>query len=202
MPERLNSSRDVQVTGLRKAGLTYAEIGRKLGLTRERVRQIAKADTTVKKKPARYNPNALLTTAEAAALLNVHVNTVRRWSNKGILETYRIGSRGDRRLRRRDVDKLLRNSRQAQAVAISGMEEEALRAKGKHKGVIVDVSELPPTGAGEVVIPIGSVDKLVRTADALLKPVLHHAEADKHTYCVIDGAIRYQCISQPEDSGS
>ena len=89
---------------------------------------------------------------------------------------------------------VLRNSRQAQAVAISSMEEEALRAKRKHKGVIVDVGELPPTVAGEVIIPIGSVDELVRTADALLKPVLHQAEADKHTYCVIDGAIRYQYI--------
>jgi len=97
---------------------------------------------------------------------------------------------------------VLRNSRQAQALAISGVEEEALRAKRKHKGVIVDVSELPLTGAGEVVIPIGSVDDLVRTADALLKPVLHQAEADKHTYCVIDGAIRYQYTSQPEDSGT
>jgi hypothetical protein len=91
---------------------------------------------------------------------------------------------------------VLRNSRQAQAVAISRMEEEALGAKRKHKGVIVDVGELPPTGAGEVIIPIGSVDELVRTADALLKPVLHQAEADKHTYCVIDGAIRYQYIME------
>ena len=95
---------------------------------------------------------------------------------------------------------VLRNSRQAQALAISGMEEEALRAKRKHKGVIVDVGELPATGAGEVVIPIGSVDELVKTADALIKPVLHQAEADKHIYCVIDGAIRYRYISQPEDS--
>jgi hypothetical protein len=89
---------------------------------------------------------------------------------------------------------VLRNSRQAQAVAISRVEEEALRARKKHKGVIVDVGELPPAGPGEVIIPIGSVDELVRTADALLKPVLHQAEADKHTYCVIDGAIRYQYI--------
>jgi hypothetical protein len=97
---------------------------------------------------------------------------------------------------------VLRNSRQAKALVISGMEEEALQAKKKHKGVIVDVSKLPATGAGEAVIPIGSVDELVRTADALLKPVLHQAESDKHTYCVIDGAIRYQYISQPEGSGS
>ena len=91
---------------------------------------------------------------------------------------------------------VLRNSRQAQAVALSRMEEEALRAKRKHKGVIVEVGELPPTGAGEAVIPIGSVDDLVKTADALLKPVLHHAEADKHTYCVIDGGVRYLYISE------
>jgi len=97
---------------------------------------------------------------------------------------------------------VLRNSRQAEALVISGMEEEALQAKRKHKGVIVDVCELPATGAKEVVIRIGSLDELVRTADALLKPVLHQAEADKHTYCVIDGAVRYQYISQPEDSGT
>jgi hypothetical protein len=86
---------------------------------------------------------------------------------------------------------VLQNSRQAQAVAISGMEEEALRAKRKHKGVIVDVVELPPARMGEAVIPVGSVDELVRTADALLKPVLHHAGADKHTYCIIDSGVRY-----------
>ena len=91
---------------------------------------------------------------------------------------------------------VLRNSRRAQAVAVSGMEEEALRAKRKHRGVIVDVGELPPTGAGEAVIPIGSVDELVRTADALLKPVLHHAEADKHTYCIIDSGVRYLYVSE------
>jgi hypothetical protein len=93
---------------------------------------------------------------------------------------------------------VVRNSRQAQAVAISGMEEEALRAKRKHKGVIVDVGELPPIGASEAVISIGSVDELVRTADALLKPVLHHAEADKHTYCIIDSGVRYQYVIETQ----
>ena len=74
---------------------------------------VSTADTTTKKKPTRANPYALLTIAEAAELLNVHVNTVRRWSNKGILRTYRLGSRGDRRLKRGDIDKLLRKSRSA-----------------------------------------------------------------------------------------
>ena len=45
----------------------------------------------------------MLTTTDVAHLLNVHINTVRRWSNRGILKAYRVGSRGDRRFRREDV---------------------------------------------------------------------------------------------------
>jgi hypothetical protein len=94
---------------------------------------------------------------------------------------------------------VLRNSRQPQAVPISSMEEEALRAKRKHKGVIVDVVELPPAGAGEAVIPIGSVDELVGIADALLKPVLHHTKAERHTYCVIDSGVRYMYVIESRE---
>jgi excisionase family DNA binding protein len=49
----------------------------------------------------------MLTTSEVARLLNVHINTVRRWSNQGILKTYRIGSRGDRRFYREDISDFL-----------------------------------------------------------------------------------------------
>jgi excisionase family DNA binding protein len=45
----------------------------------------------------------MLTTSEVARLLNVHINTVRRWSNQGVLKTYRIGARGDRRFHREDI---------------------------------------------------------------------------------------------------
>ena len=45
----------------------------------------------------------MLTTSEVARILSVHINTVRRWSNQGILKSYRIGSRGDRRFRREDI---------------------------------------------------------------------------------------------------
>ena len=58
--------------------------------------------------PDRPAPNgAMLTVAEVALLLRVHVNTVRRWSNQGGLKAYRIGSRGDRRFRREDVGSFL-----------------------------------------------------------------------------------------------
>jgi len=46
---------------------------------------------------------SLLTAGEAASLLNIHINTVRRWSNLGILPSFRIGPRNDRRFRKRDL---------------------------------------------------------------------------------------------------
>lgn len=49
----------------------------------------------------------MLTTSEVARLLNVHINTVRRWSNQGVLKTYRIGTRGDRRFHREDITAFL-----------------------------------------------------------------------------------------------
>ena len=51
--------------------------------------------------------DAMLTTSDVARLLNVHMNTVRRWSNQGILKAYRIGSRGDRRFREEDIASFL-----------------------------------------------------------------------------------------------
>ena len=55
----------------------------------------------------------MLTTSSVAQILNVHINTVRRWTNQGILKAYRIGPRGDRRIRREDI-----------AIFLSGEAEE------------------------------------------------------------------------------
>ncbi len=49
----------------------------------------------------------MLTASDVARLLSVHVNTVRRWSNQGILKAYRVGSRGDRRFRQEDITSFL-----------------------------------------------------------------------------------------------
>ena len=53
------------------------------------------------------NIDPMLTTSDVARLLNVHINTVRRWSNQGVIKAYRIGSRGDRRFRQEDVSSFL-----------------------------------------------------------------------------------------------
>ena len=49
----------------------------------------------------------LLTVGQIAKLLHIHPNTVRRWSNRGILDSYRICNRGDRRFKKEDVEQLL-----------------------------------------------------------------------------------------------
>ncbi|MGH2427740.1 MAG: GAF domain-containing protein [Candidatus Limnocylindria bacterium] len=53
------------------------------------------------------DPDALISVAQAAALLGVHPNTVRIWTEAGRLPAYRINARGDRRFRRSDVERLL-----------------------------------------------------------------------------------------------
>jgi excisionase family DNA binding protein len=55
----------------------------------------------------RNGSNGMLTTRQLARLLNVHINTVRRWDKQGLLKAYRIGPRGDRRYSREDVDVFL-----------------------------------------------------------------------------------------------
>ena len=47
----------------------------------------------------------MLTARQLAGLLNVHINTVRRWNNQGFIQAYRIGARGDRRF---DMDEVTR----------------------------------------------------------------------------------------------
>ena len=49
----------------------------------------------------------MLTVREVALLLNIHSNTVRRWSDQGLIRAYRITLRGDRRFRREDITHFL-----------------------------------------------------------------------------------------------
>jgi excisionase family DNA binding protein len=51
--------------------------------------------------------STMLTVREVSRLLHVHSNTLRRWSDQGIIRAYRIGPRGDRRFRPEDIAVLL-----------------------------------------------------------------------------------------------
>ena len=47
--------------------------------------------------------NQMLSTTEASSILRVHPNTLRRWSDQGIVKSYRVGPRGDRRFMLYDI---------------------------------------------------------------------------------------------------
>jgi len=85
----------------------------------------------------------------------------------------------------------------ARPTALSKLEKEAIRAKKKHKDLIVDVKELPAIEGQDItVVSLSSLDDLITTAENLFRPVLHKAEEERHIYCVIDGTTRYQYVSE------
>jgi excisionase family DNA binding protein len=53
----------------------------------------------------------LLTIRQAAEVLNVHVETLRRWDKSGKLKATRINERGDRRYDPNDIEVLLQNKK-------------------------------------------------------------------------------------------
>jgi len=57
------------------------------------------------------NINGMLTIPEVAKLLHIHPSTVRQWTNKGLLPTYCIGTRGDRRFKRKEIDSFIKRAK-------------------------------------------------------------------------------------------
>lgn len=51
--------------------------------------------------------SVLMTVGEVARMLNCHPNTVRRWAQRGLLKTWRVGPRQDRRFPKVDVMEFL-----------------------------------------------------------------------------------------------
>jgi excisionase family DNA binding protein len=52
-------------------------------------------------------PGNMLTVSEVSRILHVHPNTLRRWADKGIIKSYSITSRGDRRFMPQDIERFL-----------------------------------------------------------------------------------------------
>jgi excisionase family DNA binding protein len=102
------TTRNEDVIRLRTTGMRYADIGRQLGISRERARQLAAPESP---KPSTKKPRptfeVMLTLSEAASALGIHQNTLRKWGQKGVIKVYRVGARGDRRFRLADIDKLI-----------------------------------------------------------------------------------------------
>ena len=50
----------------------------------------------------------LVTVGEASQILHVHPNTLRKWSDQGLISSYRVGHRRDRRFAVEDLLDFLR----------------------------------------------------------------------------------------------
>ncbi len=62
----------------------------------------------------------------------------------------------------------------------------------KYKAMIVEVTDLPELRAGETVLPVESVEDLIKVGQGLLKPVNHAGGQDSHVYWVYDDTKRYE----------
>lgn len=71
------------------------------------------------------------------------------------------------------------------------LELEAFQARRKHKDLFVDVDVVPEVEGG-VLVQLSSLEELAKAAEALLKPMLHVGEPDKHIYLVVDGTTQYR----------
>src|SRR2546422_6073864 len=71
--------------------------------------------------------NEFLTVSQAARTLGVHPNTVRTWTQQGVLPCLRINGRGDRRYRRSDLAEFMRRAARGTepAAAVEGVATDA-----------------------------------------------------------------------------
>ena len=76
--------------------------------------------------------------------------------------------------------------------ALDAAEKEARQAQKKYKGIMIEIKQLPEVKPGETVVLLKSLNDLIRTAEGLLKPVLHKADGSRHVYCVFDASTRYE----------
>ena len=70
------------------------------------------------------DPRRMATVGEASQILHVHPNTLRKWSDQGLIPTYRIGTRRDRRFAVQDLVAFLTRGG-------NGMEDQQVAAEAR-----------------------------------------------------------------------
>jgi hypothetical protein len=61
-----------------------------------------------------------------------------------------------------------------------------------HKNLIIETKEIPQNPQGIMIIDVENLEELAKTAEILLKPILHAPNDNEHLFYMIDGNVRYQ----------
>jgi diguanylate cyclase (GGDEF)-like protein/excisionase family DNA binding protein len=111
---------------------------------------------------------SLLSVQGAAQLLGVHANTVRAWTDQGLLTCLRINSRGDRRYRREEIDRYLTRAR-LDGRAISSPDGDDVAAKlSSHAAADAARTRAVLDEIGRLCADADDVSRLIGTAAIVL----------------------------------
>ena len=87
--------------------------------------------------------------------------------------------------RRRGEDSAVKVAREAGEIA------------RKYGAMIVEVKTVADRGFGESIVPVNTIEDLMKVGQGLLKPVHHASGAGKHVYWVYDDHKRYEFSVTP-----
>ncbi len=78
----------------------------------------------------------IFSVAEVASILNVHANTVRKWSDEGRIKSCRVGLRGDRGFTAEDIKEFIDSS------LVSPLEfyQNSVEGDGRHALTLLNIS--------------------------------------------------------------
>jgi len=104
--------------------------------------------------------SALMTPKEAAEALYIHINTLRRWANEGIIRQYRIGPRGDRRFIRQDIIHFIEQLRENGVIVKPWPDALELRGSpGNYEAVARFGSQVDCVTTGAVLVDMQELKK-------------------------------------------
>lgn len=118
------------IADLKREGKSNTEIAQEVRVSRQYVHSVLHGRP--RRESRRPLNEDLLTTSEAAQLLKVASNTIRKWSERGLISSYRIGPRGDRRFDRTEVIEYLKSHKvPVRGEEVAGAESRVGKQIGK-----------------------------------------------------------------------